>query len=186
MKTLNLGCGKNIVKGWINVDMLPEADIHINLSYFPWPWEDESIDSINASHIMEHFVDHEKFISECYRILKKGGMMRLALPHSSSVSSVGCMGHYRTYSYSSMNDYLSREGFYLCESKRFQTVCQKLNWWYIIFDDQGEVPKWQAPIIKTLNFVFTYLANLSPKICENIWVYWVGGFREVIWIGYKI
>jgi SAM-dependent methyltransferase len=186
---LNLGCGSNWnswKKNAVNVDIRLPANQIVDLSIFPWPWDDNSIDTIFASHILEHFQDQEKFLSECHRILKPGGILRLNLPHSSSVSSVGCMGHYRTYSYSAISDYLSREGFYLCKSKRFETICQRLNWWYERFDDQNEVPIWQAPIVKSMNYVLTRLANLSPKLCENLWCYWCGGFREVIWTGYKI
>jgi SAM-dependent methyltransferase len=183
---LNLGCGKNIRRDCVNIDIILPADKIVDLSTFPWPWEDNSIDGIFASHIMEHFSDQEKFLNECHRILKSGGILRLNLPHTSSVSSIGCLGHYHTYSYSAIHDYLSREGFYLCKNKRFETIYQRINWWYEKLDDQNEVPKWQIPIIKLFNYVLTRLANLSPKLCENVWCYWVGGFREVIWKGVKL
>ena len=183
---LNLGCGKHIMKGVVNIDIIKPADQLLDLSVMPWIWLNESVDGIFAAHIMEHFPDQEKFLSECYRILKPGGFLKLNLPHSSSISSVGCIGHYRTYSYSSVNDYLSREGFYLCKKKRFETIYQHLNWWYERIDDQKELKKWQVPIIKSMDYVLTRLANLSPKLCENLWAYWVGGMREVSWIGYKI
>ena len=181
---LNLGCGKNIRLDCINVDIL--GPVVVDLGVFPWPWQDNSIDGIYASHILEHFQDQEKFISECHRILKPGGFLRLNLPHASSVASVGCMGHYRTYSYSSIYDYVSRKNFYLCPHPRFKTTYQKLGWWYEGIDTQGQISKWQVPIIWLLDYVFTRLARLSPAICENTWIYLVGGFREVIWMGRKI
>lgn len=183
---LNLGCGEDIKKDCINVDVIHYfgVDLLVDLSIFPWPWPDESIDGIHASHILEHFPDQKQFIFECLRILKKGGFLRLKLPHSSSVSSVGCLGHYRTYSYDTMNDYLARD-FYLFKTKRFETVEQKLNWWYDSVDVQGELPKWMVPMIKSVNYVLTRLAKISPRICENLWCYWVGGFREVVWCGIK-
>jgi SAM-dependent methyltransferase len=184
---LNLGCGKDLRLDCVNVDDLPCADQQIDLSIFPWPWKNNSIDGIYASHVMEHIPDQEWFIDECRRVLKMGGFLRLNLPHSSSVSSIGCIGHYRTYSYNSMNDYLDREGFYLCPERRFKTTYQRLNWWYEKpASNDGQVPKWQVPIIKSLDYILTRLANLSPKLCENVWVYWVGGMREVIWEGVKI
>jgi len=36
---------------------------------------DESIDVINAIELFEHVEDIEKSLDECYRILKKGGIM---------------------------------------------------------------------------------------------------------------
>ena len=183
---LNLGSGGNLRPECVNVDELPFADLQYDLSKFPWPWAANSVDGIYASHIMEHIQDQEYFIDECRRILKTGGFLRLNLPHSSSVSSIGCIGHYRTYSYSSITDYLDREGFYLCPERRFETTYQRLNWWYEkVASNDGQVAEWQLPIIKSLDYVLSRLANLSPKLCENLWCYWVGGFREVIWEGVK-
>jgi len=181
---LNIGCGKNIMPDCLNVDIL--GPVIVDLSKFPWPWQDNSIDGIYASHIMEHFQDQEKFISECHRILKFGGFLKLNLPHVSSVASIGCMGHYRTYSYSSIYDYVSRKNFYLCPCPRFKTIYQKLGWWYEGIDTQGQISQWQVPIIWLLDYIFTRLAQLSPAICENTWIYLVGGFREVVWTGRKI
>jgi predicted SAM-dependent methyltransferase len=183
---LNLGCGKDIREDCLNVDDTISADRQVDLAKFPWPWPDNSVDGIYASHIMEHIQDQERFIDECRRILKMGGFLRLNLPHASSVSSVGCIGHYRTYSYSAMTDYLDREGFYLCPERRFETTYQRLNWWYEKPFAQEDVPMWMRPIIKSLDYVLTRLANLSPKLCENVWCFWVGGMREVIWEGKKV
>lgn len=184
---LNLGCGKNIMKDCVNVDVTPYKGVNqvVDLSKFPWPWADESIDGINASHLIEHFPYQEVFIYECLRVLKKGGFLRLKLPHCSNVTSAGCMGHYRTYSYDTFKDYLSRD-FYMFKTKRFETVEQRLRWWYELTDCQGELPGWMIPIIKAVDYVLTRLANISPRVCENLWCYWVGGFREVVWKGIKV
>ena len=68
----------------------------------------------------------------------------------------------------------------------FKTVEQKLLWWYEIPDTQKELPNWMIPIIKTVDYVLTRLANISPRVCENLWCYWVGGFREVVYTGIKL
>jgi len=74
---LNLGCADWKLEGWENVD-LPGLD----LSVFPWPWKENSIDEILASHVLEHFdkrIGYE-FLKECYRILKPGGVLHVAAP----------------------------------------------------------------------------------------------------------
>ncbi len=45
-------------------------------------FEDESIDFISAADILEHFTSAQlaKFMSESYRILKKGGILAVSLP----------------------------------------------------------------------------------------------------------
>lgn len=184
---LNLGCGEDIKPECVNVDVTgyKRVDEVVDLSVFPWPWEKESIDGIHASHIIEHFPDQKQFILECLRILKKGGFLRLKVPHSSNISAVGCMGHYRTYSYDTLNDYLARD-FYMFTKKRFNTVEQKLLWWYETVDVQGELPKPIKWIIILINPIINFLIRLSPRIFENVWCYWIGGAREVIWKGIKI
>jgi hypothetical protein len=85
----------------------------------------------------------------------------------------------------SATDYLARD-FYMFGTKKFETIEQKLLWWYESFDIQHEVPKRYVWIIKVLNLIINFFIRLSPRIAENTWVYWVGGFREVIWKGVKI
>jgi len=46
------------------------------------PFNDNSVDVIYHSHFLEHLYkeDAEKFLKECYRILKPGGLMRVVVP----------------------------------------------------------------------------------------------------------
>ena len=71
---VNLGGGQWREEGWINLDIcdLPEVDIVHDLTKFPWPFEDESVDEIKSQHLIEHFDGPTfiKFMEECYRILK--------------------------------------------------------------------------------------------------------------------
>jgi SAM-dependent methyltransferase len=184
---LNLAAGMKQRKDAVNVDVTeyPGIDQIVDLSVFPWPWENDSIDGIYASHIIEHFFDQEKFIYECLRILKKGGFLRLNVPHSSCATSIGCMGHFRTYSYSTFRQYLS-EDYYMFKTKKFKTVEQKLLWWYEEIDAQGELTKPILFILKNTAPIVNFFVRLSPHICENLWCYWVGGMKEVIWKGIKI
>jgi len=187
MKIINLGCGNNPMEGCINIDVFPypTVDKVMDLSKYQWDFANESIDGIYASHVIEHLKDQEMFIKECYRILKPGGFLRLNLPHSSCAACIGCMGHYRTYSYGTMTAYLSND-FYMFGTKKFKTIEQRLNWWYEKGDQAGLVPKPILLIIKIMNPIINWVANLNPQICENFWCFWVGGFREVIWKGIKI
>ena len=187
MVKLNLGCGEHIIPNCINVDVTPYSGVNevVDLSIFPWLWKDNSIDGIYANHIIEHFPDPKPFILECHRILKKGGFLRIKVPHSSNISAVGCLGHYRTFSYDTLNDYLGRDFYYLGK-QRFVTVEQRLLWWHEEIDIQGELPEWIAVIIKIINPAINWLIALSPRIFENTWCYWIGGARECIWEGEKI
>ena len=78
---LNLGCGHKKLPGFVNVD-LAGSDQDVDLSVFPWPWEDGAVDEIVASHILEHFSKEggRTFIEECYRVLNGDGILHIAVP----------------------------------------------------------------------------------------------------------
>lgn len=73
---LNLGSGNIKFPGFINIDGEDGEDI-TNLDY-----DDNSVDLIYASHVLEYFdqVEVVDVIGEWYRVLKKGGKIRLAVP----------------------------------------------------------------------------------------------------------
>ena len=79
---LNLGCGNDYKEGYINVDVnhSVKCDATCDLSKPPFPWQDGSIDFIVAKHIVEHLWDKDKFMNECWRILKSGGELYIETP----------------------------------------------------------------------------------------------------------
>lgn len=78
---LNLGAGGQVIPGYTAVD-IETGEQHHDLGRFPWPVPDGAIGEILASHILEHFNRHigYTFLCECYRILRPGGVLRLAVP----------------------------------------------------------------------------------------------------------
>jgi SAM-dependent methyltransferase len=66
------------------------VDIVHDLTKFPYPLKDESIDAVFSSHFLEHLDGGEriKFFNECYRFLKPGGKMRFVHPYYKSVRAV--------------------------------------------------------------------------------------------------
>ncbi len=90
---LHLGCGPNLLPGWVNVDFYnPKADQRIDLFQFPWPWATSSADEIFMSHFLEHFDDHMRALQEVHRVLKPGGRFRVIAPHAFS-SNACSLGH---------------------------------------------------------------------------------------------
>jgi len=79
MKNLNLGCGELAKKGWINLDIdkAPNVDVVWDLNKRPYPFEDNSIDEIYSSCVLEHLKNLGIFAEECFRILKPGGKIRI-------------------------------------------------------------------------------------------------------------
>lgn len=102
---LNLGCGAIRPDGWINTDsslnsLIQDIPIlgktlssifsdtvyigkakYMNLNN-KWNFPDESVDVIYASHLFEHLSSQNArlFLTESYRTLKKGGVIRLVVP----------------------------------------------------------------------------------------------------------
>lgn len=81
-KKLNLGCGKDVLKGWENYDKYPvnEHVKYINLNEFPLPFPDNFADEIKLSHVVEHIVYRKEFMMEISRILKPNGKVFVVLP----------------------------------------------------------------------------------------------------------
>lgn len=75
-KRVNLGSGNDYLEGWINVDIDPntKVDVVADLSK-GFPFQDQSINEIKASDILEHFTKEDGlvFLQECYRVLTNGG-----------------------------------------------------------------------------------------------------------------
>jgi predicted SAM-dependent methyltransferase len=83
MKLLNLGCGRRFHTQWNNVDFISSGNnviAHNLMLGIPFP--DQSFDVVYHSHVLEHFPKSKAdfFISECYRVLKNKGTLRVAIP----------------------------------------------------------------------------------------------------------
>lgn len=79
---LHLGCGSNYLEGWFNTDLYPDSKrTHLNATKrFPFP--DNSFDFIFSEHMIEHipYVGGHTMLSECFRVLKPGGTLRIVTP----------------------------------------------------------------------------------------------------------
>lgn len=80
---LNLGCGEDIVDGMVNVDMVPidGVDVVHDLDTGPWPWKDESVSYIKASHVFEHVDNPVLFMCESWRVLAPRGILDIRCPY---------------------------------------------------------------------------------------------------------
>lgn len=105
-KVLDLGCGKNKEPGAIGVDnvALDTVDVIHDLLDFPYPFENESIDEVILSHVLEHFVldDIIKILNEAGRILKKEGVVTISVPHVYSPVAFTDPGHKTFFTYQTL------------------------------------------------------------------------------------
>lgn len=79
---VNLGCGEEYKKGWINVDIdkTAKADKYCDFNE-KLPFENESVDYILCEQVIEHLDKPIQFLCECHRILKTEGVLRLLFPN---------------------------------------------------------------------------------------------------------
>ena len=94
---LHLGCGARILDGWINADINTIAERNAKLGreeevareidlrhdlLKPLPYGDGTVDLIYNEHLIEHFsfVDGRRMLRDWLRVLRSGGVLRLATP----------------------------------------------------------------------------------------------------------
>jgi ubiquinone/menaquinone biosynthesis C-methylase UbiE len=96
---LNLGCGKDIRKNWINLDhiKLPGVDVVHNINDIPLPFENDLFDEILCASILEH-VDYIPLLRDLHRILKPGGKIAIIVPHFTSKYAFADPTHVRCFS----------------------------------------------------------------------------------------
>jgi len=79
---LHIGCGTCIKEGWLNVDIKPIAGAEYMDAGRRFPFPCNSFHYIFSEHLIEHlnYFEARNMMDECYRVLRKGGVMRLATP----------------------------------------------------------------------------------------------------------
>jgi predicted SAM-dependent methyltransferase len=89
MTKLDLGCGSSKREGFLGVDslQLPGVDIVHNLTQFPYPFEDNSIEEIWMDNVLEHLPNPLRVMEELHRICKNGARVNIAVPYFRSFYS---------------------------------------------------------------------------------------------------
>ena len=86
MKKLNLGCGKKIKPGFMNVDIQksPGIDKSFNFDKFPYPFKNNTFDYVLIDNVLEHLENPERVLLELHRICKNGAVIRIIVPYWNS------------------------------------------------------------------------------------------------------
>ena len=82
VKKLHIGCGSNIYDGWLNTDLKSREKVAYMDAGLKFPLESNSFDFIYSEHLFEHLNVFQQInmLKEGSRVLKKGGVMRIATP----------------------------------------------------------------------------------------------------------
>ncbi|MCC7225365.1 MAG: glycosyltransferase [Burkholderiaceae bacterium] len=83
VRKLHLGCGDNLLKGWLNTDLQPRKPGILQLDATrSLPFPRDSFEYVFSEHLVEHMPYPQgcRLLAECNRILKPGGVLRMATP----------------------------------------------------------------------------------------------------------
>jgi len=83
IRRINIGCGGYGNDGWLNCDFDPLGEGYVFVDACqPLPFPDASADFIFTEHMIEHLTlsDAQNFLTECARVLRPGGRIRVATP----------------------------------------------------------------------------------------------------------
>ncbi len=104
---VNLGCGKTIKDGWVNLDCIKGSGVDVvhNLNDYPYPFEDSSVDEILCTNLMEHLDNPNRFIQELWRITKHNARIEIETSHFSAAAAWQDITHIRSFSLISLIHY---------------------------------------------------------------------------------
>ncbi len=177
---LNLGSGEDYKEGFVNVDWQPltKADVEHNLNVFPYPFEDNSFDYIEAFHVLEHLDRPFNVMKELHRILKPGGKLVVKVPHFSRGFTHAEHAHGFDVTFPLyFNPNFTKSGYF---GVHFRLGKMKLNWlaFFHLLPYMG-YGRLSIFLMKIPHTIISFFANLSPAVCSRIWCFWVGGFDEI-------
>ena len=154
---LNLGCGKDIKKGYINLDFieLPGVDVVHDLNKYPWPFKNNEFDEIYASHVLEHLDNLPRAMEEIWRITKPNGRVIVRVPHFSCGINYQDPTHRRLFSYFTFDFF----------ENKFKILKRTLNF--------------TRTKLTVLNKLINPFINLSPLIYERVFC-WIFPCSEVL------
>lgn len=177
-RKLNLGSGEFLKAGFVNVDYysISSPDIVHDLSKFPYPFEDNYFELVEADHVLEHLEEPFEVMRELYRICAPGAIIHIRVPHFSRgfTHAEHKRGFDVTFPY--YFDPTLHLGY---QRVPLALVKMRLRWSAQPYLKKSMLPAVLFYIVQTVGSIIDFFANLSPWLCSRLWCYWVGGFEEI-------
>ncbi len=108
-RKLNLGCGQDILEGYVNLDIFEREGVDVvhDVTSLPLPFVDGQFDEILCNDILEH-IDYIPVLRDLHRILAPGGILHVRVPHFTSKNNAIDPTHIRQFSIETF-DFFCRE-----------------------------------------------------------------------------
>jgi len=167
MKKLNLGCGTDIRRGYVNLDLaeLEGVDVVHNLNDVPYPFKDNEFDEIYCKHVLEHTDDLLAVMEELSRISGPGARIKIIAPYFTGQGAYNDPTHRKFFTYKTF-DYFSPGGYY---SKAVLKTIKKR----IFFFSSREFMKGSM-----FSIALDLLINLKPMLYQR-YLCWILSAAEI-------
>ena len=105
---INLGCGNDKLRGYLNLDSSREVkpDKVWNLENTPLPFKTNSVSEIIGNHVLEHVNRFIPLMHELWRISENRAIIKIRSPHFASYSAWTDLTHKHPFGYMSF-DYVA-------------------------------------------------------------------------------
>ncbi len=174
-KKLNLGCGTDIKKGWVNLDSAAVAGVDIvhNIEKLPLPFEKEEFDEILAQDVLEH-VEYIPVLKDLHRILKKDGILTIRVPHFTSKNNYIDPTHKKRFSINTFDFFVHNTKLGEKREYYFDFMFSEIKSRHITFERSSRIYFYNRVIERLVNrsyriqqfYESTGLSRLFPA--ENI------------------
>ena len=167
MKKLNLGCGTDIKKGYVNLDRaeLEGVDVVHDLDKFPYPFKDNEFEEIYCKHVLEHVDDLLRVMEELTRISKPGARIQVIAPYFAGQGAYNDPTHKKFFTYKTF-DYLSPGGYYS------KAVLKTINKRIFFFSSRDFMKS------KLYSRLPNFLINLKPMLYQR-YLCWILPAAEI-------
>ena len=160
MEKLNLGCGLDIKKGYINLDefKFEGVDVVWNINKTPWPFKKNTFSEIIISHVLEYVENPVKTMEEVWRVAKDNATIRIGVPYFSGLNAITDPTHKNFFAASTFDffDKTKIKNNYFSNSKMMDFRIVKKE---IVFSKN-----------KLLR-IFNPLFNINQKVYERFFPY---------------
>ncbi len=158
---LNLGCGSDIKKGYVNLDSvkLSGVDVVHDLDKIPYPFKANTFGEVYARHVLEHVTDLVATLEELLRITKPGGKIVVICPYFSNPGAFSDPTHKRFFTYNTFDYFTVGSGLSYYSKVRVCIISRRIR----LFGS--------LRLLRVLGFVPELLINLVPVLYQRFFAY---------------